>query len=74
MSTEKYIQMRSDVLINIASFLARRWSGNIRVTVVLAQDKIPNARPDKNQISLPLLNYYQGTDFQKYRQWRVALW
>jgi hypothetical protein len=74
MSTEKYIQMRSDVLINIATFLARRWSGNIRVTVVLAQDKIPNARPDKNQISLPLLNYYQGTDFQKYRQWRVALW
>ena len=74
MSSEKYIRMRSDVLINIATFLARRWSGNIRVTVVIAQDKIPNARPDKNQISLPLLNYYQGTDFQKYRQWRVALW
>jgi hypothetical protein len=37
-------------------------------------DKPPTAKLDKNQIILSLLNYYPGTDFQKYRQWRVALW
>jgi hypothetical protein len=66
--------MRNDVLLDIATFLARRWSGNERVTVALVPDKAPAAKPDKGQIMLPLLNYYPGTDFQKYRQWRVALW
>jgi hypothetical protein len=66
--------MRNDVLLDIATFLARRWSGNDRVTIILVPDKTPAAKPDKNQIVLPLLNYYPGTDFQKYRQWRVALW
>ena len=66
--------MRNDVLLEIATFLARRWSGNNRVAIILMPDKVPTAKPDKNQITLPLLNYYPGTDFQKYRQWRVALW
>ena len=66
--------MRNDVLLDIGTFLARRWSENSKAVIVLNQDKIPIARPDKNQIVLPFLNYYPGTDFQKYRQWRVALW
>lgn len=66
--------MRNDVLLDIATFLSRRWSGNDRVVIILMPDKVPMAKPDKNQITLPLLNYYPGTDFQKYRQWRVALW
>jgi hypothetical protein len=66
--------MRNDVLLDIATFLARRWSGNDEVVVILIPDKPPTAKLDKNQIILSLLNYYPGTDFQKYRQWRVALW
>jgi len=66
--------MRNDVLLDIATFLARRWSGNGKVIIILMPDKVPTAKPDKNQLMLPLLNYYPGTDFQKYRQWRVALW
>src|SRR5918996_894649 len=66
--------MRNDVLLEIATFLTRRWSGNTKATIVLTQDKIPTAKPEKSQIALPFLNYYLGTDFQKYRQWRVALW
>jgi len=66
--------MRNDVLLDIATFLARRWSGNNKVVVILMPDKPPTAKLDKNQIILSLLNYYPGTDFQKYRQWRVALW
>jgi hypothetical protein len=66
--------MRNDVLLDISTFLARRWSGNEKVVIILSQDKPPTAKLDKNQIILPLLNFYPGTDFQKYRQWRVALW
>ncbi|HEY3094699.1 MAG TPA: VWA domain-containing protein [Nitrososphaera sp.] len=66
--------MRNDVLLDIATFLGRRWSGNNRVVIILVPDRVPTAKPDKNQITLPLLNYFPGTDFQKYRQWRVALW
>ena len=66
--------MRNDVLLDIATFLARRWSGNDKVVVIFIPDKPPTAKLDKNQIILSLLTYYPGTDFQKYRQWRVALW
>jgi hypothetical protein len=66
--------MRNDVLLDISTFLARRWSGNDKVVIILMQDKPPTAKLDKNQIILSLPNYYPGTDFQKYRQWRVALW
>jgi hypothetical protein len=66
--------MRNDVLLDIATFLARRWSGNNKIVVILMPDKPSTAKLDKNQIALSLLNYYPGTDFQKYRQWRVALW
>ena len=66
--------MRNDILLDIATFLARRWSGNNKVVIILMPDKPPATKLDKNQIILPLLNYYPGTEFQKYRQWRVALW
>src|SRR6476661_3519312 len=66
--------MRNDVLLEIATFLARRWSANSRVVIVLKQNTIPISKPEKNQIILPALDYYPGTSFQKYRQWRVALW
>jgi hypothetical protein len=66
--------VRNDVLLDIATFLSRRWSRNDRVTVVLVPDRQPATKPDKGQIVLPILTYYLGTDFQKYRQWRVALW
>lgn len=69
-----FLKMRNDVLIDIATFLARRWSGRGKAVITLNQDKIPLAKPDKNQITLPFLEHYAGTDFQKYRQWRVALW
>lgn len=66
--------MRNDVLLDIATFLARRWSANDKVTIALTQDRSPVTKPDKSQMTLPSLGYYLGTDFQKYRQWRVSLW
>jgi len=66
--------LRNDILLDIATFLSRRWSNNNKAVVILTQDKMPFVRIDKNQIALPVLNYYLGTHFQQYRQWRVALW
>ncbi len=66
--------MRNDVLLDIATFLTRRWSDNEKVVIILMPDRAPIAKPDKNQIILPLPNYYHGNNFQKYRQWRIALW
>ena len=69
-----YTHMRNDVLLDIATFLSRRWSYNPKTVIILTQDRMPLAKIDKNQITLPFLNYYLGTSFQQYRQWRVGLW
>ena len=72
-----YVQnfsLRNDVLINLGTFLSRRWSGNKKATLLLIEDKPPTTNLEKNTISMPSLRYYSGTEFQKYRQWRVSLW
>ena len=66
--------IRNDVLVNLATFLSRRWSGNPKTAVILVDGKIPFTNIQKNIISLPSLSYYAGTQFQKYRQWRASLW
>ena len=72
-----YVQnfsLRNDILINLGTFLSRRWSGNKKATILLIEDKPPTTKLDKNTITMPSLRYYNGTEFQKYRQWRVSLW
>ncbi len=66
--------LRSDVLVDLATFLGRRWSDNDKTIIILSKDKMPFTKIDKNQIFLPFLNYYLGSGFQQYRQWRVSLW
>jgi hypothetical protein len=61
-------------LINLGTFLSRRWSGNNKAIILLIEDKIPTTNLEKNTIFMPSLRYYSGTEFQKYRQWRVSLW
>ena len=66
--------VRNDILLDIATFLARRWSDNSEVMVIISNNKAPSTNLEKNKITLPNLSYYNGENFQKYRQWRVALW
>ena len=68
------LPIRNDVLIELGTFLVRRWSGNRRVVVLMSDNKTPITKLDKNQIVMPSLKFYQGNEFQKYRQWRIALW
>jgi hypothetical protein len=66
--------LHNEVLLDIATFLSRRWTNNSNVQVFIKDQKMPITRPDKNQISLPRPHYFPGTDFQRYRQWRIMLW
>ena len=68
------LTVRDDVLIEIATFLSRRWSDKPKALVTFTEDANPKTSPDKSQIALPHLRGYAGNRFQKYRQWRVSLW
>ncbi|MEM2759313.1 MAG: VWA domain-containing protein [Nitrososphaerales archaeon] len=65
--------MHNEVLLDIGTFLARRWSGNRGVQVIIA-DRPPTVNIYKKIISLPPLSYFAGSDFVKYRQWRANCW
>ena len=60
--------MQNEVLLDIATFLVRRWSGNNSVQVIIA-DRSPSVNIYKKIVSLPLLSYFAGSEFAKYRQW-----
>jgi hypothetical protein len=68
------LSVRDDVLIEIATFLSRRWSDKPKALVTFTEEANPKTSPDKSQIALPHLRGYAGNRFQKYRQWRVSLW
>lgn len=65
--------MHNEVLLDIATFLVRRWSGNKNAKVIIA-DKPPSINVYKKAVSMPPLSYYSGSDFVKYRQWRATCW
>lgn len=64
----------NSILLDISTFLARRWSDNPKVIVSLSDDKQSYTDIDRQQIFLPTLNYFHGKEFDRYRQWRVTLW
>ena len=66
--------IRNDVLLEISTFLARRWSNNNNVTVVISRGNKTSTNIEKKKITLPELEYFYGNIFQKYRQWRALLW
>jgi len=67
-------RIRNDVLIDISTFLARRWSNHDNVTVTISRENKTITNLDKNKIMVPQLDYFHGNTFQKYRQWRTLLW
>jgi hypothetical protein len=68
------LSVRSDVLLEIATFLARRWSGIDDATVIISRERKTATNIEKRKITLPELDYFYGNLFQKYRQWRTLLW
>ena len=68
------LHLRTDTLLEIATFLVRRWSGKESVTVSISDQKEVQTKLRENKVSMLSLEKYQGIDFQKYRQFRTALW
>src|SRR5574339_518873 len=68
------LQLRNDTLVEIATFLARRWSEKEKVIVEFSDKKENTTKLKENKISLVSPEKYVGTDFEKYRQFRVSIW
>ena len=68
------VNIRNDVLLEISTFLARRWSNINDVTVIISRERKTSTSIEKKKITLPELGYFYGNTFQKYRQWRTLLW
>jgi len=68
------LQLQNDTLIDIATFLARRWSGKENVIVGFSKTRQNETRLKEKKILLMPNEYYYGDGFQKYRQFRVSIW
>jgi len=68
------LQLQNDTLIDIATFLARRWSGKENVIVGFSKTRQNETRLKEKKVLLMPNECYYGNDFQKYRQFRVSIW
>lgn len=68
------LSLRHDTLIEIATFLVRRWSENENVTIEFSDKTETKTRLKEKRVILSPIEKYIGSDFQRYRQLRTALW
>ena len=66
--------IKNEHLLEIAAFLARRWSQRDGVTVEFSDRADTRTRLVENKIILTPLEKRIGDSFQKYRQFRTSLW
>ena len=67
-------QIRNDTLIEIATFLVRRWSERENVTIEFSNLSETKTRILENRIILLPFEKLSGNDFERYRQFRTILW
>ena len=68
------IQLQNDSLVEIATFLLRRWSEKNKMRVEISDKIETRTRLKENKVILTPLEKRIGNDFQKYRQFRTSLW
>ena len=68
------VSLRNDTLIEIATFLVRRWSENDQISVELSTKKTNETRMKEERVSLIPFSDYNGDEFERYRQFRTAIW
>jgi len=68
------VRFRTDTLIEIATFLVRRWSSKENVTVEFSDKSETKTRLKENRIIIVSFEKLIGNEFQKYRQLRTLLW
>jgi len=68
------IQLQNESLVEIATFLVRRWSENENIIVEISDKTETKTRLKENKVILTPMEKRIGNDFQKYRQFRTSLW
>ena len=68
------LELRNETLIEIATFLVRRWSEKENVIVEFSDKFETKTRLIENKVILIPLEKRIGNYFQKYRQFRTSLW
>ena len=68
------IQLQNESLVEIATFLVRRWSEKEKIVVEISDKIETKTRLSENKVILTPLEKRIGDDFQKYRQFRTSLW
>lgn len=68
------IQLQNESLVEIATFLVRRWSEKDNIVVEISDKVETKTRLKENKVMLTPLEKRIGNNFQKYRQFRTTLW
>ena len=68
------LQLRNETLVEIATFLVRRWSQKEKIVVEFSDKMETRTRLNENRVILTPLEKRIGNNFQRYRQFRTSLW
>lgn len=68
------IQLQNESIVEIATFLVRRWSEEDRMIVEISDKMETRTRLNEKKVIMTPLEKRIGNDFQKYRQFRTSLW
>jgi len=68
------IHLKNESLLEIATFLVRRWSEKDNIIVEISDKAETRTRLHENKVMITPLEKRIGNDFQKYRQFRTSLW
>jgi len=68
------IQLQNDSLVEIATFLVRRWSEEEKVIIEISDKIETKTRLKEKKVILTPLEKRIGNDFEKYRQFRTSSW
>ncbi len=68
------IQLQNESIVEIATFLVRRWSEEDKMIVEISDKMETRTRLNEKKVIITPLEKRIGSDFQKYRQFRTSLW
>jgi len=68
------IQLQNESVVEIATFLVRRWSEEDKMIIEISDKMETRTRLNEKKVILTPLEKRIGNDFQKYRQFRTSLW
>ena len=68
------IQLQNDSLVEIATFLIRRWSEKEDTIIEISSNIETKTRLKERKVIITSLEKRIGNDFQKYRQFRTSSW